>query len=138
MGYNNFPRGLSSFYIKLYQVVDDPSSDAIISWSEESNNSFIIRNVGEFCTTILPKYREFGFNFSRFFSKLRPHGFQRVRGRPGLMEFGHEDFVRDSPERLKNMAVESLSAKRRAKRAAKAKAKKARVQVECLLQHLRI
>lgn len=131
---HNFPRGLSSFYIRVYEIVDDPSSDSIISWSK-SNNSFIIWSVGEFLRKILPNSVEFGINFLKFISKLRSHGFKRVKG-TGQLEFGHEDFVRDQPELLKKMMVETLTTKR-AKRA-KAKARKATVQVECLFQHLRI
>ncbi|AEE35993.1 Winged helix-turn-helix transcription repressor DNA-binding protein [Arabidopsis thaliana] len=125
MGYN--------FYMRVYEVVDDASTDAIISWSE-SNNSFIIWNVGEFYRRILPKYVDLGTNLSRFFSNLRSHGFKIVKGRTGVLEFGHEDFIRDKLELMKKM----VSDKRKARKAAKSKARKARVQVEFLFQHLQI
>ncbi|XP_010495279.1 PREDICTED: heat stress transcription factor A-5-like [Camelina sativa] len=134
MVHNCFPRGLSSFYVRVYQVVDDPSTDSIISWS--SNNSFLIWNVGKFRRKIMPTCVEFGFNFSSFVSKLRSHGFKRVKG-PGQLEFGDEYFVVDQPQLLKLMMVEALRTKRNAKKA-KARAKKDRVQVEGLLKHLQI
>ncbi|XP_010431177.1 PREDICTED: heat stress transcription factor A-6a-like [Camelina sativa] len=126
MVHNYFPRGLSLFYVRVYQVVDDPSTDSIISWG--SNNSFIIWNVEGFRRKIMPTCVEFGITFSSFVSRLRSHGFKRVKG-PRQLEFGDEYFVVDQPELLKLMMVEALRTKRNAKKA-KAKAKKDRVQVE--------
>ncbi|XP_010474381.1 PREDICTED: heat stress transcription factor A-4a-like [Camelina sativa] len=130
-----FPRGLSPFYIRVYEVVNDPSSDSIISWSK-SYDSFIIWNVREFRRKIMPTCVEFGRSFSWFLSKLRSYGFKKFTG-PGQLEFGHEYFVVDQPGLLKYMMNEALTAKRNAK-IAKAKAKRDRVQVEGLLQHLQI
>jgi len=39
----NFPNGLGTFYIGIYKLVEDPSSDPIISWSK-SNNGFVMCN----------------------------------------------------------------------------------------------
>ncbi|EOA35881.1 hypothetical protein CARUB_v10021131mg [Capsella rubella] len=132
---HNFQRGLPSFYTRVYQIVDDPSLDSIVSWSG-SNNGFIIWNVGEFCRKILPTSLEFGINFSKFYSRLSSHGFNRVKG-PGKLQFQHEYFVRDRPELLRMMMAQVLTAKRNAKKA-KAKARRDRVQVEGLLKHLQI
>ncbi|CAG7906796.1 hypothetical protein BRARA_D01228 [Brassica rapa] len=110
------------------------SLDAIISWTNNSNNSFIVWDVARFCTKILPKSVEFGRNFSEFVSELRHHGFQRI----GWFEFGHINFVRSRPWPLKRMVPskawdEKLKAKRD-----KAKAKKARAKVVRLLENLQI
>lgn len=131
----SFPRGLCSFYIRVYQIVDDPSLDPIISWSK-SNNSFIVWNVQELGRKVLPKSVEFGSSFSQFISLLEYYGFKRVKG-PGQWEFGHEDFVRDQPQLLKKMMFKAWS-ERIVKARPKRKAKKERVKVENLLQNLKI
>ncbi|CAA7055312.1 unnamed protein product [Microthlaspi erraticum] len=136
---HSFPRGLPSFYIRVYKIVDDPSLDPIISWSK-SNNSFIVWNVEEFCRVISPKSVGLGRSISRFFCDLRYHGFKRINGRPGRLEFGHDDFVRGQPQLLKKMMVKTWTErmeKNKAKKA-RAKARKARVKVEHLLQNLQI
>ncbi|XP_010428835.1 PREDICTED: heat stress transcription factor A-4a-like [Camelina sativa] len=132
---HKFPRGLSPFYVRIYQVVDDPTTDSIISWSK-SYDSFIIWNVREFRRKIMPTCVEFGRSFSWFLSKLRSYGFKRVNG-AGQLEFGNEYFVADQPGLLKYMMNEALTAKRKAKMA-KAKARRDRVQVEGLFKHLQI
>ncbi|KAI3997217.1 hypothetical protein MKX01_009061 [Papaver californicum] len=44
-----------AFVSKTYDMVDDPSTDAIISWSE-SNNSFVIWQPPELARDILPRF----------------------------------------------------------------------------------
>lgn len=127
--------GSYSFFMELYEIVNDHSLDAIISWTNNSNNSFIVWDVPLFCTRILPKSVEFGKNFSEFVSELRHHGFLRI----GWFEFGH---VRSRPWLLKRMVPskawnDKFGAKLKAKRD-KAKAKKARAKVVCLLENLQI
>ncbi|EFH57244.1 hypothetical protein ARALYDRAFT_901783 [Arabidopsis lyrata subsp. lyrata] len=39
---------------RTYEVVDDPSTDAIISWSQ-SGKSFIVWNPSEFSKDLLPR-----------------------------------------------------------------------------------
>ncbi|ESQ47022.1 hypothetical protein EUTSA_v10028026mg [Eutrema salsugineum] len=101
--FQRFPNESSSFYTKLYQIVDDPSFNRIISWGK-NNNSFIVWDVEGFRRRILPMFAEFGRDFSKFESELFIHGFRRI----GQYEFGHEDFVRGVPELLmKKMSVKS-------------------------------
>lgn len=124
--------------MRVYQIVDDPSLDPIISWSK-SNNSFIVWNLKELRQVISPKYVELGRNFLQFISELKRHGFKRIKG-SGHLEFGHDDFVRGQPQLLKKMVVKTWTErmeKNKAKRA-RAKARKARVKVEYLLQNLQI
>lgn len=59
---------LSLFFTKAYEMVDDPSSDEIISWSE-SGKSFIIWNPQEFYRYLLPRLFK-THHVSRFFFQL--------------------------------------------------------------------
>ncbi|XP_018512721.1 heat stress transcription factor A-4c [Brassica rapa] len=71
------------FYVGVYEVVDDPSLDSIISWSK-SNKSFVIWNPKEL-------------------------GFVRIKGSEHL-EFGHEQyFVRGKPDLLTKMRYQAAS-----------------------------
>ncbi|CAA7055310.1 unnamed protein product [Microthlaspi erraticum] len=133
---NSFPRGLPSFYIRVYQIVDDPSLDPIISWSK-SNNSFIVWKLREFYKEIVLKSAEFDRCFSRFFYNIHRHGFKRIKGPPGILEFGHENFVRGQPQLLRKMMVKTRLEKLEKKRA-KSRARKDRVNVEHLLENLQI
>lgn len=59
------------FLSKTYDMVDDPSSDAIVSWSP-TNNSFVVWNPPEFARDLLPKYFKHN-NFSSFVRQLNTY-----------------------------------------------------------------
>ncbi|KAJ6728412.1 HEAT SHOCK TRANSCRIPTION FACTOR [Salix koriyanagi] len=42
------------FLSKTYDMVDDPATDAVVSWSS-TNNSFVVWNLPEFSRDLLPK-----------------------------------------------------------------------------------
>ncbi|CAN7059100.1 unnamed protein product [Brassica rapa subsp. trilocularis] len=70
---------ISSFYIQLYKIVDDPSSDQIISWSKSSPNIFVVWDLKKLRRDILFKSSGvLGRNLSEFIAKLRSHGFRSV------------------------------------------------------------
>ncbi|KAK8590082.1 hypothetical protein V6N13_088873 [Hibiscus sabdariffa] len=46
------------FLSKTYDVVDDPSTNSVISWSS-GNNSFVVWKVPEFSRDLLPKFKGF-------------------------------------------------------------------------------
>ncbi|CAF2148627.1 unnamed protein product [Brassica rapa subsp. narinosa] len=88
---------LSQFYTGTYKVVDDPSLDSIISWSE-SNKSFVIWDPKELVEKKILR-RFFRNKLSHFIKDLKSHGFVRIKGSDEHLEFGHEQyFVRGKPE----------------------------------------
>ncbi|XXG66679.1 hypothetical protein AAC387_Pa06g0205 [Persea americana] len=64
------------FLIKTYDMVDDPSTNAIVSWSHTSN-SFVVRDPAEFAKSLLPRYFKHS-SFSSFIRQLNTYGFRKV------------------------------------------------------------
>ena len=59
------------FLSKTYDMVDDPSTNSIVSWSP-TNNSFVVWNPPEFARDLLPKYFKHN-NFSSFVRQLNTY-----------------------------------------------------------------
>ncbi|KAF8112017.1 hypothetical protein N665_0069s0043 [Sinapis alba] len=106
--------------LRVKIVKTNPILYFLLSVNKNNKNSFIVWDVNQFFTRILPKSVEFGRNFSEFVSELCYHRFQRI----GQFEFGHENFPRSRPWLLKRMRQR--------------KTRKVRAKVVRLLENLQI
>ncbi|GMJ01779.1 HEAT SHOCK TRANSCRIPTION FACTOR A5 [Hibiscus trionum] len=91
--------GPAPFLVKTYDMVDDSSTDDIVSWSS-NKKSFVVWNPPEFARLLLPTYFKHN-NFSSFIRQLNTYGFRKID--PEKWEFANEDFVKDQRHLLKSI-----------------------------------
>eukprot|EP00897_Mesotaenium_endlicherianum_P005363 jgi/Mesen1/4855/ME000244S04033 len=76
------------FLTKTYQLVDDATTDDVVSWGAE-DCTFVVWKPMEFARDLLPNYFKHN-NFSSFVRQLNTYGFRKVV--PDRWEFGNDNF----------------------------------------------
>ncbi|XP_032323452.1 heat shock factor protein 1 isoform X4 [Camelus ferus] len=117
------PSNVPAFLTKLWTLVSDPDTDALICWSpglrqgsrprgrDQSGNSFHVFDQGQFAKEVLPKYFKHN-NMASFVRQLNMYGFRKVVHieQGGLVkperddtEFQHPCFLRGQEQLLENI-----------------------------------
>ncbi|XP_050711156.1 heat shock factor protein-like isoform X3 [Eriocheir sinensis] len=98
-----------AFLTKLWRLVDDESTNDMISWTQ-GGRSFIIQNQAKFAQDLLPQYYKHN-NMASFVRQLNMYGFHKVvsadsgglRPERDEMEFAHQHFMRGQESLLENI-----------------------------------
>ncbi|XP_019192500.1 PREDICTED: heat stress transcription factor A-2-like isoform X2 [Ipomoea nil] len=89
--------GPPPFLSKTFAMVDDPNTDAIISWGA-SKKSFVVWDPHRFATELLPQHFKHA-NFSSFIRQLNTYKFRKIDS--GRWEFANEAFQKGKKHLLK-------------------------------------
>ncbi|XP_021714308.1 heat shock factor protein HSF24-like [Chenopodium quinoa] len=93
MGQRSTP---APFLTKTYEMVDDKTSDDVISWGE-NGSTFVVWKTAEFAKDLLPKFFKHN-NFSSFVRQLNTYGFRKIV--PDKWEFANDNFKKDQKDLL--------------------------------------
>ena len=87
---------VAPFIIKTYEMVNDPATDHIISWTPDGA-SFTVTSTETFSKELLPRHFKHN-NFSSFVRQLNTYRFRKID--PESWTFKNEYFVRGRPDQL--------------------------------------
>lgn len=95
---------ISAFARKLYNIINNPLNNSIISWNK-SGDQFIIFNPTEFAEKILSGDEFSSSNYASFVRQLNMYDFHKVKNRIKDKSdvFFNKYFIRDRPSLLKNI-----------------------------------
>ncbi|KAF9593698.1 hypothetical protein IFM89_024636 [Coptis chinensis] len=87
------------FLLKTYMLVEDPSTDDVISWNKDGT-AFVVWHTAEFSSDLLPTLFKHS-NFSSFVRQLNTYGFRKVV--TTRWEFYNDMFQRGQQDLLCNI-----------------------------------
>ncbi|KAG2202805.1 hypothetical protein INT46_009965 [Mucor plumbeus] len=101
-------QNVPAFLNKLYNMVDDHTTDELIRWSDDGLSFIVVRHE-EFAKKVLPRFFKHS-NFSSFVRQLNMYGFHKVphlqngvlstEGESERWEFSNQHFQRNQPDLL--------------------------------------
>lgn len=91
----------TSFLSKTFDMVSQVEYCDVVSWTDDGN-TFIIKNVNEFSTKILPLYFKHR-NLASFIRQLNMYDFHKVKDSGEQQIFNHPSFVKGQKHLLVNI-----------------------------------